>query len=179
MIARGLLHQKRPIESQKALNKILLESVQRNFSLLLHRRQYSTQPYWKAFKFVLLIRNLVNFIPPAKQTINACATAWALFVGGNRLTRASYKQMGSVPRFFWYWPHTGQSVDKVCIIMESEKTFLEELISIPADCIKATVRGVDMQLITSREKSRLLAQDSNERHFYIRGKWSPPVTGFV
>ena len=52
--------------------------------------------------------------------------------------------------------------------MESEKTFLEELISIPADCIKATVRGVDMQLITSREKSRLLAQDSNDEIYHER-----------
>ena len=43
--------------------------------------------------------------------------------------------------------------------MKTKKTLLDELMSIPEDCEKATIQGVTMQLITNDYKSQLLAQD--------------------
>ncbi len=50
--------------------------------------------------------------------------------------------------------------------MKSKHTLLDELMTIPEDCEKATIQGVPMQLITDDDKSQLMAQDPYDTAYH-------------
>ena len=50
--------------------------------------------------------------------------------------------------------------------MKSKHTLLDELMTIPEDCEKATIQGVPMQLITDDDKSQLMAQEQYDTGYH-------------